>query len=237
MRFIPIICLSLLSLISCGGKKSIAGYDEIVLAGYTFKTVDGRFEKQSYKQTVLTNAPYLYDEAFEVTGFVWRDDSGGDVFTPLIERSILYGQTVEFEAAGYDGFQFRGFAFSTATNTLALKYGESGVYGGDMLFLKATLYLNHAAEPEEFKPVDAVEVGVDLPMRDCDGEWSPFFVAKMKVMDIEFIKEIVRAEMKRQYTGKLPANVKGKMFFVTVPVQSIKDGFFNYHVKVKVKFE
>ncbi|OHD61708.1 MAG: hypothetical protein A2014_11150 [Spirochaetes bacterium GWF1_49_6] len=237
MRNNLLLCGIFLILAGCAGKQTVTDYDEVVSVWFFHAVAGNSANGESHQSKPSADTPFLYNKTFEMENYILKDDNGANLYTALLEKASLCGHTAEFHAKGYDGMNLAAFAVLTGTNTVAVKYGEGGLYGGELSFVKATVYIDIPAEPEEFRDIEAVNVGVELPMRDCDGEWSPFFIDKMKNMDIEFLEQIVGSEIKRQFGTKFPEDCKGKIYFITAPMQSIKDGFFKATVRVKVKFD
>lgn len=227
----------LLILAGCAGKQPVTDYDEAVSVYFSQGILDRQTKGEMYKSKFDEQGAFYYNETFDMENYILKEGSSENLYSSLICKASLYGRAISFSGMGYDGVNIAGFAFGTGTNNVAVKYGEGGLYGGKLMFIKAKVYVLCAPEPEEFRDIEAVNVGIDLPMRDCDGEWSPFFIDKMRNMDIEFLRQIVVSELKRQFGTKFPEDCKGKIYFLTAPAQSLKDGFFNYGVRVKVKFE
>ncbi|NPV01407.1 MAG: hypothetical protein HPY53_08500 [Brevinematales bacterium] len=237
MKVKLLLCGIFLVLAGCAGKQSLTDYDEIVSVWFFHAAAGNSFNGQAYQSKPPAGAPFFYNKSFEMENYILKEENGANLYASLLEKASLCGHTIVFHAKGYDGMSMAAFAALTGTNTVAVRYGEGGLYGGELSFVKATVYMDIPAEPEEFRDIEAVNVGVELPMRDCDGEWSPFFIDKMRHIDIEFLKQIVVSEIKRQFGMKFPEDCEGKIYFITAPMQSIKDGFFQVSVRVKVMFE
>jgi hypothetical protein len=237
MRRVSLLFGYLLVLAGCAGKQSSADFDEAVNIWFSQGIVGRQTHGEMYSSKSNKMRLFYYTEAFDLENYILKEGTSENLYSSLLCKASLYGQAVSFAGMGYDGINLEGFAVTTGTNWVAVKYGEGGLYGGKLMYIKAKVYVNGSPEPEKFHDIEAVNVGIDLPMRDCDGEWSPFFIDKMRNMDIEFLRQIVVSELKRQFWTKFPQDCNGKIYFLTIPSQSLKDGFFHYSVRVKVKFE
>jgi len=190
MRRVSLLFGYLLVLAGCAGKQSSADFDEAVNIWFSQGIVGRQTHGEMYSSKSNKMRLFYYTEAFDLENYILKEGTSENLYSSLLCKASLYGQAVSFAGMGYDGINLEGFAVTTGTNWVAVKYGEGGLYGGKLMYIKAKVYVNGSPEPGKFHDIEAVNVGIDLPMRDCDGEWSPFFIDKMRNMDIEFLRQI-----------------------------------------------